>query len=248
MRAKPARRNPYAQQTFLLVAALISVLLILAGNFAYQIYRKPADLLNLLGFGKAKTLQQTWKSYKPYFYRYSIGFITPEYLAALAQTESAGNPFATPKWRLKFAQDWSRFYSPESTAVGLFQLTNPTFAKASQFCVRDGEILRAAKFGTPKSCWFNWTYLRISPKDSTQIVSAHLYQETGETLGSLYDKVSDQTKRRVASLIHLCGRAKANEFLKRKFNLEKLGLCWSYNPSAYIHRVEFYERHFAAMN
>ncbi len=59
--------------------------------------------------------------------------MTPEFLCAMAQVESSGNPFASPKWKWQRTTDIKKIYAPASSAVGLLQYTNGTFKEAKQF-------------------------------------------------------------------------------------------------------------------
>ena len=221
---------------------LISLTLLTTTNFTVQIYRKPSEILNFLPLGKAKTLEQTWSAYQKYFRRYSVDFITPIYLASLAHVESSGNPLATPKWRMRLHDDWSKLYAPESTAVGLFQFTNATYEEAKKYCVRSGRIIRDGRWDDFNSCWFNWAYLRISAADSIQMAAALLYTDTLDVLQSLAPKISAQRKREVSSVIHLCGKTKGIEFVQKKFNLRALRNCGDYSPLTYVQKVSQNER------
>ena len=62
--------------------------------------------------------------------------IAPEFLAALAQVESAGNPLAQTYW--KWQLTWHPFglYRPASSAVGMYQITDATFAQTKRECLK----------------------------------------------------------------------------------------------------------------
>ncbi|HEX9180658.1 MAG TPA: hypothetical protein VF859_09700, partial [Burkholderiales bacterium] len=76
------------------VVAILAVALWAAGNWVYHAFRKPTELLFPVSDALAKTPGETWREYGPVFRRHATAVITPEFLAALAQIESAGNPLA----------------------------------------------------------------------------------------------------------------------------------------------------------
>ena len=96
-------------------------------NFLVQIGGKPAEALGMLGLGKSRSLAETWHDYSRDFRRHATEIASPTFLAAMAQVESSGNPLATPKWRFRWSGSAWRWFSPESTSVGLFQLTDDAF-------------------------------------------------------------------------------------------------------------------------
>lgn len=224
--------NPWI---FLLFALILFVKI----NFIYQLVRKPAEFLNLVGFGQAKTLQQTWSDYADLFKENQTKLITADFLAALAQTESSGNPFASPQWQLKWTDRISQFYAPASTSVGLFQLTNGTFDQAKQFCISDGKVLKAGVFPQLDRCWFNFLYHRWLPSHATEMTAAYLHKTTSH----LIERAGRQSlplwqKQRVAAIVHLCGQKKAEAFLHRQMKVESMGFCGSHSVKRYIHQIE----------
>ena len=69
----------------------------------------------------------------------------PELLAALAQVESSGNPVARTYWRWRFSWNPFELYGPASSTIGMFQITDGTFAEARPFCIRD--IMSSSRSG-----------------------------------------------------------------------------------------------------
>ena len=110
-------------------------------NLAYHVVRKPTELFVVTGHSLDKEPEQTWRDYGALFRAHATRSITPELLAALAQTESSGNPVARTYWRWRLAWNPFALYQPASSAVGLFQMTDGTFADASRFCIRDHEVV-----------------------------------------------------------------------------------------------------------
>src|SRR6185295_17355377 len=99
-------------------------------NFFVQVWRKPTELLRWAGLGEAKTPRRTWREFGGDFRRHSTRVITPDFLAALVQVESAGDPLASPSWRWRWTADPWRLYGPPSTAVGLLQMTDGNYGEA----------------------------------------------------------------------------------------------------------------------
>ena len=71
----------------------------LAANAIVQVARKPTELFSPVSGALDKLPAQTWRSYEPIFRAHATAVITPDFLAALAQVESAGNPVARTRWR-----------------------------------------------------------------------------------------------------------------------------------------------------
>src|ERR1700760_1007569 len=63
-------------------------------NLVYHVIHKPTELFFFVGNAFDKEPPETWRQYGPLFRAYATHTITPELLAALAQTESSGNPVA----------------------------------------------------------------------------------------------------------------------------------------------------------
>ena len=106
-------------------------------NLIYQVVRKPGEIFAPISGSLSKSPESTWESYGALFEEHSTNIISPEFLAALAQVESDGNPIARTYWRWQWS--WSPFeiYRPASTALGMFQITDGTFAEARKYCVRN---------------------------------------------------------------------------------------------------------------
>ena len=56
--------------------------------------------------------------------------MTPDFLAAIAQVEGSGNPVARTYWRWSWRRNFFEVYRPASSAVGMYQITDGTFAEA----------------------------------------------------------------------------------------------------------------------
>ena len=101
-------------------AAAAVVILLAAANWIFQLIRKPSEAFFPLDGALAKTPARTWAEYGPLFREHSTAVMTPELLAALAQTEGAGNPVARTYWRWRVAWNPTEVYRPASSAVGMW--------------------------------------------------------------------------------------------------------------------------------
>jgi hypothetical protein len=131
----------------IIVACVVVTALWFALNGLYQVARKPSELFFPVSDVLHKTPVQTWRTYGRLFERHSTATIAPEFLAALAQTESAGNPIVRTYWRWSWRAEPFDVYRPASSAVGMYQITNGTFAEARRYCVRKPQCRR------PNSDW-----------------------------------------------------------------------------------------------
>ena len=110
-------------------------------NVMVQVARKPSEVFLPVSGSLFKAPAQTWRQYGPLFAAHSTAVITPELLAALAQMEGSGNPVARTYWRWRLS--WNPFdvYRPASSAVGMFQITDGTFAEARRYCIHDHVVV-----------------------------------------------------------------------------------------------------------
>ena len=125
-------------------------------NLVYQVIRNPVSCSPRSVGSMAKTPASTWQSYGALFEEYSTSIISPELLAALAQVESEGNPVARTYWRWQWSWNPLEIYRPASSALGMFQLTDGTFAEARKYCIRDHKVSTEDPEHNSASCWFEW--------------------------------------------------------------------------------------------
>jgi len=150
-----------------------------------------------------QTPPETWRQYAPLFRRHSTATITPELLAALAQVEASGDPVARTYWRWRMAWNPFEVYSPASSAVGLYQITDPTFREATRYCVRN-HVVRE------DDCWFRSLYTRVLPSHAVEVTSALLDRDVARTLErQRIVTATPRHKQDLAAIIHLCGPAQA---------------------------------------
>ena len=222
--------------TVWLVALVVAVF---ALNWAYQVFRKPAELLFPVSGTLAKTPSETWAQYAPLFRRYSTALISAELLAALAQVEGAGDPMARPPWRWRASTDPREVYRPASSALGMYQITDATFTEAKRYCIRDNAVL--------EDCWFNALYMRVVPSHSVELTAAFLDRRVAALLARHRAAASTEQKHNLAALIHLCGASAGDAYVRRGFRLAEKQRCGEHDVRAYLARVNAMKRTFARL-
>lgn len=226
----------------LAAAALVLV------NFAVQAARKPTELLALVAAPARKSPQETWAAYAPLFREHSTDVMRPELLAALVQAESAGDPLARTYWRLRWSRDPFELYAPASSAVGILQITDGTFAEARRFCIRDHEVAREGAWWDVRACWLNALYLRIVPSHAIEMTSARLHRIVDDTVAEVrLPGATPERKRRLAVVVHLCGRERGTAFAASGFRVRAGERCGDHDLAAYLARVESLEATFARL-
>ena len=166
------RVAPLAVQ--LIVGGPLLVIVWAPVNWMVQVVRKPAEVFGAVSGSLAKVPAQTWRQYGPLFDEHSTAVVTPELLAALAQVESSGNPVARTYWRWRFSWNPFELYRPASSAVGMFQITDGTFAEARRYCIHDHVVVEDGPWHDPHSCWFNALYTRVVAGHAVEMTAALL--------------------------------------------------------------------------
>lgn len=227
---------PTAVRIVLIVAAILIVVPL--ANLAYQVIRKPTELFFFVGGTLDKMPAETWRHYGPLFRRYSTGTITPELLAALAQIESTGNPVARTYWRWRLTWNPIAVYKPASSAVGLFQMTDPAYAEAARYCIRQHTVVDA-------DCWVNSLYVRVVPSHAIELTAIYLDRNvTGLLASTKGTTASPQQKQDLAAFIHLCGSKPARAFMRRGFQMMAGERCSDHRVAAYLANVNAMKRQF----
>src|SRR3954467_7408570 len=186
------------------VAMLLAVVVLV--NIAYQTMRKPTELFLLVGHALDKEPSETWRQYGPLFRKHATATITPELLAALAQVETSGNPLARTYWRWRWSFNPLAIYRPASSAVGLYQMTDPALSEAARFCIRGNAV-------TETGCGFTSLYTRAIPRHAMERASVYRDRNVADVLARVGDvKVSAQQKQDLATFIHLCGAGPATAY------------------------------------
>jgi hypothetical protein len=239
------RRAPGFVQ--LLALCAVGAVAALAVNGIYQVLRKPTELFFPVSGTLAKTPAETWRDYGPLFRRYSTRRLSPEFLAALAQVEGSGDPVARTYWRWSWKPHFFELYRPASSAVGMYQITDGTFAQARRYCIRDHVVL-GGESGADDPCWLPGLYFRIIPRDAVELTSAYLDAQVRSTLARARVKsVTSRRAERLAAVIHLCGAAAAEVYALRGFRFGAGERCGDEDPRSYVVRVETMREVFARL-
>jgi Transglycosylase SLT domain len=215
----------------LLLAAFFAV------NVVYHVVHKPTELFFIAGHRLDKEPPETWRQYGSLFRTYSTATITPELLAALAQTESSGNPVARTYWRWQLALNPFSLYKPASSAVGLYQTTDPAYAEVARYCIRNHAVVGDDCGTSP--------YIRVVPSHAVALAAIYLDRNVASVLARVPDaKPNAQQKQDLATIIHLCGAGPALAFVRRGFQVAEGERCGDHLVSGYVSRVSAMKREF----
>jgi hypothetical protein len=234
------------------VQAIAGVVVLLAAwaivNGAYQAIRKPTELFFPVSGALDKSPEETWRSYGPLFIEHSTAVITPALLAALAQIEGSGNPVARTYWRWRPARNPFEVYGPASSAVGMYQITDATFAEARRYCIHDHVAVEDGPWLDPSSCWFNVLYCRVVPSHAIEMTSALLDRRVAGIVARHPSAAATPERRQnMAAAIHLCGPGIGDAFAARGFRPAPKERCGDHDLGAYLAQVDSMKRLFTRM-
>jgi len=236
------------RQLRFVLGGMVALTIWAAANWVYHVFHKPTELLFPVSNALAKTPEETWQEYGDQFRRYATPVIRAEFLAALAQIESAGNPLAQTYWKWDLTWHPLRLYRPASSAVGMYQITDGTFTQAEPGC-RDR---RAAPGSEPRRapslCWFDSLYSRLVPSQAIELTAALLDRGVAATLKRQgIARATPQQKQNLAAVIHLCGAGAGETYARRGFRLTPGQHCGDQEVGAYLARVNQMKRVFAGL-
>jgi hypothetical protein len=227
------------------VLALCAAVALALGTVGWQVAHKPTELLAAVVPSAPKTPAETWETYRAHFEAHATAIVRPELLAALAQVESGGDPLASPPWRLRWRANPLDLYGPASSAVGLLQMTDGNLAEARQLCVHGHEVARAGAWHDPRACWLNGLYARVVAGDAIEMTSAYLDASVRELATARgVRRLTPERERRLAAVVHLCGRARGAEVARRGFWILPGERCGEHDLAEYVARVERLTRTF----
>ena len=239
-------RAPWAARIVGVVAILLAVVALT--NLVYHVIHKPTELFAFVGNRLDKEPAETWRQYGPLFVKHSTAVITPELLAALAQVEGSGNPVARTYWRWRFSWNPFEVYRPASSAVGMFQITDGTFAEARRYCIHSHRVVEDGPWHDPRSCWFNALYTRVVPGDAVEMTAALLDRTVARTLEShRIAAASLQQRQNLAAVIHLCGGGVGDAYARGGFRFRAGQRCGDHDPRHYLAEVNLLKREFARL-
>lgn len=221
------------------IAGVVAILLatLALTNLIYHVIHKPTELFFFVGHRLDKEPSETWRQYGALFHTYSTDTITPELLAALAQVESSGNPVDRTYWRWRWSLNPFAIYQPASSAVGLFQMTDPAYAEVARFCIQANAV-------TDTGCGLA-PYIRALPSHAVELASVYLDRNVAAVLARASDVAANpQQKQDLAAFIHLCGGGPATAYARRHFQMISGERCGDHLVAAYISRVNALKRQF----
>ncbi len=217
-------------------------------NGLYQVIRKPSELFFPVSGTLKKTPPETWRDYGPLFRRYSTDIVTPELLAALAQVEASGNPVARTYWRWALTARPFEVYRPASSSVGMYQMTDGTFAAARRYCIRRHSVVEDGPWNDWRSCWFNALYTRVIPSHAVELTAAYLDRTMASILALHPTRAATlDRKQELAALIHLCGAGAGDLYVRRGMRLAEGQRCGDHEAREYLQRVDQARRIFQAL-
>lgn len=232
----------------IVLATILLVSVWAAANWMVQVVRKPTEMFFPISGSLAKHPAQTWRQYGPIFNEHSTEVVTPELLAALAQVEASGNPVARTYWRWRFSWNPFEVYRPASSAVGMFQITDGTFAEARRYCIHDHIAVEDGPWNDPKSCWLNAVYTRVVPGHAAEMTAALLDRTVARTLErNRIVTASLRQRQDLAAVIHLCGSGAGNTYVRRGFRLTRGQRCGDHDARRYLGEVNGLKRQFARL-
>ena len=227
--------------SILLVSAWAAV------NWMVQVARKPTEVFAAVG-SLPKSPAETWQQYGSLFHRHSTEVITPDLLAALAQVESSGDPVARTYWRWRLSWNPFDLYRPASSAVGMFQITDGTFAEARRYCIHDHIVVEDGPWHDVRGCWFNALYTRVVPGHAVEMTAALLDRTVAGILRrNGIARASLEQRQDLAAVVHLCGGGAGEGYARRGFRFSRGQRCGDHSASRYLASVNAVKRQFARL-
>jgi hypothetical protein len=245
-----ARRalNSAPRSVQILVLGISGLSVLAAANLVYHVVRKPTEMFFPLATALNKLPAETWAAYGPLFRAHSTATVTPELLAALAQVEGAGNPVAHTYWRWRFSWNPFEIYRPASSAVGMYQMTDGTFAEAKHYCIHHHQLVAEGPWWDMTSCWFDSLYMRVLPGDAVELTAAYLDRAIADIVSRHAGAATtEQQKQDLAAVIHLCGAGAGDAFARRGFHLRPGERCGDHEAQRYVAQVNAMKRSFAQL-
>jgi len=221
-----------------IIGAVALLTLALATNWIYQVITKPSELFFPVSGTLYKTPAETWRQYGPIFRKYATNVITPGLLAAIAQVESSGNPVARTYWRWSWTARLFEMYRPASSAVGMYQITDGTFAEARRYCIHNHIVTEDGPWNSWRSCWLNSLYARVVPSHAVELTSAYLDRSVAVALERhRMTGVTLKQQQKLAAVIHLCGAIAGDDYARRGFRLISGQRCGDHDVRLYLAHI-----------
>ena len=244
--ARALARGPVVVTTC--VATLVLLAVALGVNWTYQVIRKPSELFFPVSGAFYKNPSETWRAYGSLFERHSTPIMTPDLLAALAQVEGSGNPVVRTYWRFAVTAEPFEIFRPASSAVGMYQITDGTFAAARRYCIRSHRVAEQGPWYDFDSCWFNELYTRTVPSHAIEMTSAYLDRGVRQILERhAFRSATLHQQQTLATLMHLCGAGAATQYARYGLELAPGARCGTHDARGYLARVREMQQRFAAL-
>jgi hypothetical protein len=219
-----------------------------AVNGIVQVARKPSEAFVVMSDSLGKRPAETWRQYGALFDRHSTAVITPELLAALAQVESSGNPLARTSWRWRFSWNPFELYRPASSGVGMFQITDGTFAEAKRYCIHEHIVVEDGPWHDFRGCWFNAFYTRVVPGHAVEMTAALLDRAVAGILRrNGIRRATAQQQQDLAAVVHLSGGGAGEAYARRGFRFSRGQRCGDHSASRYLSSVNAMKREFSRL-
>lgn len=228
-------RRPRLRRT---VLAALACAVLAVTNAGYQLARKPTEILGVVAPTEPKAPAETWAEYGPLFEAHATAAVDAPLLAALAQVESAGDPLARTYWRWRWSWNPLEVYAPASSAVGLLQITDGTFEQARRLCIDAHAVVRPGDARDRRACGLLGAYFRIVPSHAIELTSAWLDDSIADALArARRPRAPAEARRRLAAVIHLCGRERGVAFARRGFWVIPGERCGDHELARYLGQV-----------
>ncbi|HUN53201.1 MAG TPA: hypothetical protein VMU42_18890, partial [Candidatus Sulfotelmatobacter sp.] len=132
-------------------------------------------------------------------------------------------------------------YRPASTAVGMYQMTDPAFAEARRYCIRRHVVADDGGEG----CWFTGLYSRLLPSHAIELAAVYLDRHVADILAERpAARPSAEQRQDLAAVVHLCGAGPARDFARRGFRLAPGERCGDHDVAAYVRQAGVLRREF----
>jgi hypothetical protein len=212
------------------------------------VVRKPTELVALVRGPEPLAPAQTWERYGAACRENATPLVRAEVLAALIQAESAGDPLARTYWRWRWSWNPFEVYAPASSAVGILQITDGTFAEARRYCIHDHAVAAEGAWLDPSACWFNALYFRTSAADSIEMTAARMHLVMVDVCARRPRPPGAADLAGLAAVVHLCGRERGEAFAARGFRLAAGERCGDHDAREYVERVRALAAVFARLD
>jgi len=240
------RSSPGAVQIAIL--SVVFLVAFFAVNWTFQVVRKPSELFFPISGSFYKEPVETWRAYGTLFERHSTPVMTADLLAALAQVEGSGNPVVRTYWRFSLGVEPFEIFRPASSAVGMYQITDGTFAVARRYCVHRHRVVEEGPWYDFKSCWLNELYTRTVPSHAVEMTAAYLDRGVADVLARFPAlRATLEQKQTLATMMHLCGAGAAAQYARRGLTLTAGQRCGSHDARSYVGRVTSLQRRFKGL-